>query len=405
MKKRIVALTLALMLLAALSTQALASVPCVWCNFYGGRSACKMCHGTGRVGSDPRKWEPAPPSSGGSSGSTSGFMRLVNPDDSKVYYVPDEPAMIDSTSVVAGHSKDLYVYYRKGKVKWSSSNKRVATVTTYGEVKGVKPGKCTITAKVDGVKLKCKVTVKKPVYAKSIKLDKKKVRLMVGDGVWLQRTVAPDPESITEDYSVTWSSSNPSVASVEDLGVVSTLKPGKATITAKLKIKKGAYKKAKCVVTVESGVTIFKRWFNKNATTFEDSKQVMIGAKEWIGYNLADKFWYFHRQEETKRNNGVSIVQVQFNEDFTGNAGVYYYWGYEGLSGLVELECETYVPVKEFAPYYSFKWQVKKGKDTAGVASSDLRNMMSVFDGLLRQKVGLTVKGGWRDLGLTSYTA
>ncbi len=47
----------------------------------------------------------------------------------------------------------------KGKIKWSSSNKSVATVDD-GIVEAIKAGKTTITASFDGKKLTCKVTVK-----------------------------------------------------------------------------------------------------------------------------------------------------------------------------------------------------------------------------------------------------
>lgn len=45
-------------------------------------------------------------------------------------------------------------------VKWVTSNKKVATVSSKGKVKGVKKGTATITAKVSKKKYKCKVTVK-----------------------------------------------------------------------------------------------------------------------------------------------------------------------------------------------------------------------------------------------------
>lgn len=50
---------------------------------------------------------------------------------------------------------------KKAKVKWSSSKKKVAKVSTKGVVKALKPGKANITAKVGNKKLVCKVTVKK----------------------------------------------------------------------------------------------------------------------------------------------------------------------------------------------------------------------------------------------------
>ena len=49
---------------------------------------------------------------------------------------------------------------KKGTVKWSSSKKSVAMVSPRGVVTGKKKGTATITAKVNGVKKTCKVTVK-----------------------------------------------------------------------------------------------------------------------------------------------------------------------------------------------------------------------------------------------------
>lgn len=54
---------------------------------------------------------------------------------------------------------DIGVLGNKGKIKWSSSNKSVATVND-GIVEALKEGKTTITASFDGKKLTCKVTVK-----------------------------------------------------------------------------------------------------------------------------------------------------------------------------------------------------------------------------------------------------
>lgn len=56
----------------------------------------------------------------------------------------------------------LKVKGTKKKVKWSSSKKKIATVSSKGVVKAKKEGKTTITAKVGGKKYKCKVTVNKP---------------------------------------------------------------------------------------------------------------------------------------------------------------------------------------------------------------------------------------------------
>ena len=69
-------------------------------------------------------------------------------------------------TLTVGQSKVLTV--KKGSkklkgVKWSSSKKKVATVSSGGKVKAKKAGKTTITAKAQGKKYTCKVTVKNKV--------------------------------------------------------------------------------------------------------------------------------------------------------------------------------------------------------------------------------------------------
>ncbi len=65
-----------------------------------------------------------------------------------------------SATIIVGKKLTLKVSNTKKKVTWSSSNKKIATVTTKGVVTAVKAGKANITAKVSGKKLVCKVTVK-----------------------------------------------------------------------------------------------------------------------------------------------------------------------------------------------------------------------------------------------------
>lgn len=51
-------------------------------------------------------------------------------------------------------------------IKWSTSNKAIATVSTKGTVKGIKAGTATITATVSSKKYNCKVTIKEIFNAK-----------------------------------------------------------------------------------------------------------------------------------------------------------------------------------------------------------------------------------------------
>lgn len=58
-----------------------------------------------------------------------------------------------------GKTLKLKLKNTKKKVKWSSKNKKVVTVSRKGVVKAVSVGKTTITAKSDKKKYSCKVTV------------------------------------------------------------------------------------------------------------------------------------------------------------------------------------------------------------------------------------------------------
>lgn len=72
-----------------------------------------------------------------------------------------------TTTIYVGKTVQLKVTGTKKKVTWSSSNKKIATVTNKGKVKGIKKGRATITAKVDKKKYNCNVTVKEKVVNKA----------------------------------------------------------------------------------------------------------------------------------------------------------------------------------------------------------------------------------------------
>ena len=109
-------------------------------------------------------------------------------------------------------------------VTWKSSNKKVATVTSKGKVKGVKAGTATITctSNATGLKTTCEVTVG------YVKLDQTEVTVKKGKTVTLKAAVYP---STLDDKSVTWESSNTKVATVTSKGKVKGIKAGSATIT------------------------------------------------------------------------------------------------------------------------------------------------------------------------------
>ncbi len=114
-------------------------------------------------------------------------------------------------------------------VTWTTSDASVASVEN-GKITALKAGTATITVTTaDGGKTAtCDVTVKSAYVAvTSVTLDKTAVEIIAGHDLTLTATVNPDNAT---DKSVTWTTSDASVASVEN-GKVTGLTTGTATIT------------------------------------------------------------------------------------------------------------------------------------------------------------------------------
>lgn len=173
----------------------------------------------------------------------------VTPDSGAQTEIPVESVVLNvhELSLQPGEKANLTgrIYPDNADVKsvsWSSSNKGVATVSQDGEVSAIGEGECTITVDCDGKKDECKVTVTIAIVpVTSVSLDKPDASLLVGETLQLTATVLPVEAT---DKTVTWTTSNADVATVED-GLVSSISAGEATITAT-----AGEASATCVVTV-----------------------------------------------------------------------------------------------------------------------------------------------------------
>ena len=127
-------------------------------------------------------------------------------------------------------------------VTWTSSNTKIAKVSSKGVVTGVAKGTATITAKTtSGKTASCKVTVK--IAATKVTLSKTSVTVNKGQTYMLKASMSPSGA----DDSLQWSSSNSKIVKVSTSGVVTGVAKGSATIT----VKTGSGKTAACKVTVK----------------------------------------------------------------------------------------------------------------------------------------------------------
>lgn len=133
-------------------------------------------------------------------------------------------------------------------ITWESKDSEIAKVDEMGNVVAVKEGSTEITARVTveskELKAVCKVKVTAAdVTVTSIVLDPEELSLEIGAAKALTATVLP---TNAIDKTVTFTSSDEGIASVDEGGKVTALAAGKATITAR-----AGDKKAACKVTVK----------------------------------------------------------------------------------------------------------------------------------------------------------
>lgn len=124
-------------------------------------------------------------------------------------------------------------------VSWTSSNKKVVTVSASGKLKGKKAGTAKITVKlasgysvwfkVKVQKANVKTTALKVINKTTGKKAAKKVTLKRKAKLSLSAVVAP----VTSKEKVTFTSSNKKVATVTSKGVITAKKKGTAVITVK----------------------------------------------------------------------------------------------------------------------------------------------------------------------------
>ena len=115
-------------------------------------------------------------------------------------------------------------------ITWSSSNSAVCSVDQNGWISGLSGGKATITARTaNGKSAKCKVKVKE-IKPKSLGFPKPYVTLNPGDTAPAQAAMSPANVS---NPRILYSSSDASVARIDESGQITAVGVGRSTITAR----------------------------------------------------------------------------------------------------------------------------------------------------------------------------
>gem|GEM_PF-7112480 len=180
-----------------------------------------------------------------------------------------------STSLLIGRSEMLIATVlpatsENKDVTWRTDNPLVATVSATGLVSAVGAGSAYITARtVDGgFEASCYVYVTTPVS--SITITPSVISLDAGDTYWFYSTVEPFNAS---NSALVWTTSDPAIATVNPVGIVTAVGGGRATITATAADGSGVF--ATAIVNVPpvlvTGVTLNKSFL-----------QLLVGGSETL---------------------------------------------------------------------------------------------------------------------------
>ncbi|SHO54012.1 Ig-like domain-containing protein [Anaerocolumna xylanovorans] len=121
-----------------------------------------------------------------------------------------------------GDEFQLYAVTSNGNFPtFKSSNSKVASVNTYGSITAKSTGTALITAKINKAEASCKITVQKT----SVDIRSSKTSIEAGETLSLSAKTS-------NGSPVVWKSTLKSIAAIDENGLVTGIKPGKAVITA-----------------------------------------------------------------------------------------------------------------------------------------------------------------------------
>ena len=170
-------------------------------------------------------------------GGNTGAVTELKLDKAEVHMSPGQVWQLNATVKPEGAS-----------ISWSSNKTDVATVDREGKVTAVALGEAVITASAGEKSAQCLVKVEKEVAIEGISLNKSSLTLKEGETFQLVATLIPENAT---PKTIEWISSIPSVATVDENGLVTAVRNGGPTeIWAVIGRGSGHDINAKCEVTV-----------------------------------------------------------------------------------------------------------------------------------------------------------
>ncbi len=263
-------------------------------------------------------------------------------------------------------------------VTYSSNNTYVATVDNNGYVRTINPGEARITVlTANGKQDQCTITVlEEKIPVTSLSLDQDDVILTEGESITLKLTVEPKN---TTDHNYTWTSSDPSIASVDSSGKVTAKKAGSTLITVMTENKKMAI----CDIEVKEKVTKITL-DSKEKTTSVGEKVTFKATLEPAG-SKAEVTWSSSDPSVATVSGGVVTAKKAGDVTITAKAG--------SLSATAKVK----VKIVTTSDIYKFKYvQNQMDKPLVGCSTYTAADRTKLEDQLARaiEKVGYGTRAG-----------
>ena len=220
------------------------------------------------------------------------------------------------------------------KINWYSTNPGVAKVNKKGLVTAVKKGKATIKATTkDGMIQKTVKIIVEGDAVKSIKLNKKNLKISWDDEVQLKATLSPYYAS---NQKVIWKSSDESIAKVDYDGIVWAEDTGTCYIYA---ISHDGSKQAKCKVT-----------------TYHTKKQLLEDVMFWTNEEANSDLGYYMDSCDVDNTNPYNYnaiyrslkeeIKAWMDELFEEYIDDGYKWSKELRCDMSDISVSNYRPAK-----------------------------------------------------------
>ena len=189
---------------------------------------------------------------------------------------------IDNNTILKGESKQLTVEIlpeeaKDQKIEFSSSNQKVASVDSQGNILGLQSGTTVITvkAKENNVSSQIEIMVYTPVS--DLQLNTESLMLQEGEKYMVKPIIVPKDAS---NQNVTYQSENTEIAQVDSLGNITAIKEGDTKIIVQTEAEK--IKKEISITVVpklQEGEVVFEEGLvvNQNEITGWDIQNLKVG--------------------------------------------------------------------------------------------------------------------------------